>query len=740
MSERPESVPAEAQWDEEHQHWSAGQVRDGLRHGPWKAWRADGSFEIEWVYVDGVETGPFCRYHQNGTFSQKGGMKNDQRDGWITWQRSEEETTEITMPPHVTDVVWFVKARYEEGINWEHHFYDRDMNPVTNAGLPVPERPDGVPEEAEYDAGWQRWTHGPASDITGKPHEFMRRWWSSGELYEEVLYDESGEPTRSHMLWRDGSKREECEYRGGVRVLHRKYEDGIIDSETIIDDDGTTRRRDFFEDGGVSTEQATTADGATSRTEFWESGEVRARWSETPDALRGEDWDADDEPRWRTDFRRDGSKSAEGAFEGAATGPWAVFDADENEIGRADFDLLAFAPRTDVGTQAHILLAAQELSPSPALDNLDDVDWEDDYFTWFGTGEQTKFYLNGLTSEDDAVHQMCFDNLYNQTHHQGTYSHALTPAAQMVSQLLPSAPWDRQAEYIDYLVSALARGEYSLAAANQARGIVTHVLEQDDVEDVREEISEYGIEGAYLDVLRTLTEQQPLLKQIITDGEPEQQRVAARAIAFAIEDGFDGALAFICQQITEHSDRFVRAELIIGLVIARPWSAAVRPLVVAQLESDDELVRLAAALTLVRCEPQDAPQEAVDVLVSLLADASAIEDDYNELYWTGWELRNELVGGIVGLGPDRASAFLPRMAELMNEVDAIAAIGVAAAMLDVVMPQGYDEEEELDDNQRDVLRHIYTCERAWTFNVNMHEVLEMNGLPRSREALRDLIG
>jgi hypothetical protein len=63
---------------------------------------------------------------------------------------------------------------------------------------------------------------------------------------------------------------------------------------------------------------------------------------------------------------------------------------------------------------------------------------------------------------------------------------------------------------------------------------------------------------------------------------------------------------------------------------------------------------------------------------------------------------------------------------------------VAGALLDVVFPRGYYEDEPLTGPQRQVIAAIAASGNAWTFNANLREVLRYNMLPASREDMRAL--
>lgn len=57
--ERPEGVPAEADYHQQHDHWAAGAVlADQRKDGRWRYWSGDGKLVEDTTYVNGVKYGP----------------------------------------------------------------------------------------------------------------------------------------------------------------------------------------------------------------------------------------------------------------------------------------------------------------------------------------------------------------------------------------------------------------------------------------------------------------------------------------------------------------------------------------------------------------------------------------------------------------------------------------------------------------------------------------------------------
>lgn len=111
--EKPDCVPAEAEWVPKYKQWRFGQKdSQGNPVGHWKNWLApEGHLVCETWYGDNKDTYNFTRYHQDGTVSQKGNRINNINIGLAMWQGSENPTTENWLK----DPVYKCEAEYDNG-------------------------------------------------------------------------------------------------------------------------------------------------------------------------------------------------------------------------------------------------------------------------------------------------------------------------------------------------------------------------------------------------------------------------------------------------------------------------------------------------------------------------------------------------------------------------------------------------------------------------------------------------
>lgn len=195
MAEQPAGVPEHAVWSPDDDEWVLAPQLDeqGRRHGPVTFWRKDGSLVARVEYRDGTMHGSYIRYHESGEVARSARYDDGTMHGLDTSYRAGGPTTEVGFEDGVLEAM----VRFD--IEWVHgravtmRFFDRDGNELSQAGEPVPPRPDGVPDSAyvQYEGLW----HCAAWDATTGPDVpvGLRRWWDTDGVLVRVEYYHAGE-------------------------------------------------------------------------------------------------------------------------------------------------------------------------------------------------------------------------------------------------------------------------------------------------------------------------------------------------------------------------------------------------------------------------------------------------------------------------------------------------------------------------------------------------------------------
>ncbi len=96
-----------------------GLYRLGKAHGVWEAWYPSKKFQSRTTFVNGIRSGPYTQWHENGNKAEEGRFLNGQPDGpWKTWYESgkpETTTTFVKGKENGQRTVW-----HETGIRKEH--------------------------------------------------------------------------------------------------------------------------------------------------------------------------------------------------------------------------------------------------------------------------------------------------------------------------------------------------------------------------------------------------------------------------------------------------------------------------------------------------------------------------------------------------------------------------------------------------------------------------------------------
>lgn len=721
VPKRPRGVPAEAVWSEEEKEWVLGQLVDGKRHGTFRFWRPDGTLCCESTFEHGEAHGPFRRFHQNRQVSQQGCFEHDRRAGQIVWQRSTGRSTEVTLPPQAGDNVWKACSHVEDGIVKRQEFFTKDGQPVTLQGLPIPSRPEGVPEEALYDSVEQYWQHGLFEDMTGTPIGIQREWNSSGVLWAQSEW-QAGEKVLERAFGDDGRLRLEHRYKDGDWVLKREYDDvgHLREEHDLRGEDG--RRRQFYASGKVRVEWREEG-GAVTRTDYYEGGERLA--SHEP---RGE------ESYWRTEYFPGGAKRAEGEFDEEALGVWTTHDESGALLGQTDFSTLAFSPGERVFELAELLVRWQELPSSPLLEGVEQVGW-DDLDPFNGDGDSIPLYLRGLTAEDDRIFTAALAQLTDALLEQQAVSDPAGPTAPFLVRLIAEGPPQRRVKLMGLLLDMLTR-EGEISSAFEIKNAVARVPE--DADPLEYLPDEKEIEGAYHQLVHAVSDHADLwARWMVEEEEVEVRRRAARLLPFALDERRDRARQQVVAAIERASDRVIVGDLTLALVLLQPITedSEARRVLGRLLSGDDPVLRLCAALTTFRLPEVETPEEALQTVVEVLGKPTAPGEGLSQLYFAGLDPTSDASDALSSLAPGLAAAYLPMMASAAMGMDGVGSFGISRAMLDIAFPEGYDG-ERLNRIQRAVLQTVVQTESVWTFTVDMREVLSANNLPADRLELK----
>jgi hypothetical protein len=294
---RPAAVPPEASWIPGVERWELAEASE-LRQ-----WRPDGTLYLRTLQRQGRPHGAFTIYHSDGRVAREGAYREGEIEGLVSAFAGEGESAEPLRSCCVPANAWQMRSLYRQGQLQNETFFDREGFPLLSDGSRRPERPAGVPAEAEFDEFNGRWGAG-ATEESGTWVGRWRFWTVEGRLDEEADYQGSRK-VWSRLHDGRGEVRQEIAYEGDG-VLHGAYRRRFVEAgerphadERIVEEQGTYEHghpvgRWTFRDGtgaivrALELGDATLDDEVAGRAVFADELRSGAEWWQMAQALRTE--------------------------------------------------------------------------------------------------------------------------------------------------------------------------------------------------------------------------------------------------------------------------------------------------------------------------------------------------------------------------------------------------------------------------------------------------------------------
>ncbi|MEV6929558.1 hypothetical protein AB0M46_34405 [Dactylosporangium sp. NPDC051485] len=589
--------------------------------------------------------------------------------------------------------------------------------------------PAGAPGDAIWVAGLRAYVVGDVDEGTGTAIGTWRIW-------EQSRYSSHYEHSYVEADFADGRRAERRSYfsSGGLVRLERRGSDGTklkrawdhrhrLDSEREWAADGTETLRRFHDNGVARMERTTRDDAFVVESWFDESGTRTAEVTPTDATVDGQpvDW-------WRA-LDATGAVIAEGPVEpgtgGGPVGQWRLFGPGGTDLGDVSFEGLdRLANNANLGRVAHALRAWHAAPAPPELAGADAVAW-DDLDTFHGRGSHLPFLLKGLTVADPHAFSVALAVLSNLLWHQHTVAEATGPAFRYMTALVDRVATDDDRKRLLDLLMGIATRDGSPAAVHRLKRI--HASLPGDA-------TNHGAECAYHEVLTSLADAVPTWTRLAAHRRAGLRRRAVTLLAAAPGAAAADALR---DRLATEPKRKIRAAILLGLAL-HDSGPQTRQALQPHLRGDDPLLRFCAALTWVRQHHTPAA-DGVRVLVDALR-GDLVPTGYGSLF-LGEEPLTDVTTALALLPADQAGAQLTELCAVLDQVNAVDAVSVANALLDIVFPTAaYQEGDPLTDPQRTVIRAIAESANVWTFDVNLSGVLGRNGLPNHPDELHALAG
>lgn len=364
------------------------------------------------------------------------------------------------------------------------------------------------------------------------------------------------------------------------------------------------------------------------------------------------------------------------------------------------------------------------------LETLDSVPWETLGHA-YGPATDVPDLIRQLTSNDLEDRKAALWHLHGNIWHQGTVYEATAHTVPFFLELLQAESVVGKANIL-HLLALLSTGNSYL---DVHQDMFFYEEKRDTPEFQAEMQVELGWVQAAHEAVRAGT---PTYLRLLEDFDSVARAAAAFLLAHFPEDGLRLSRALV-PYLTHEYNLYVRASLLLALGVLGRGNPEHLPLLEAALEEDAPLVTLAAAMSLARIQGEQMPLRAIQSLVdAVVFPSEALKEQYAQLPWANSDLVADAGSLLVLLGPERTAPALRALLAALDQVDPYSAIRIAELLLYIAFSHhpAPNTAQALSDIQRTVLRTLVASDNAWTFNVNLSDILRAFNLPNWREPLQ----
>ncbi len=730
LPSRTKGIPETACWHPNEELWTDGKWhgRKPKRFGLWRIWSADGDIQ------------KITYYHEGKDLAAIGDIEESHGSPLIEAERLQDrEAVEQLLKLGLASSPGAAHHAAFEGmpelclkiLSWDGEI----LFPDQRASLG--ERPEPPPENAVWVAAMESWLAGEIDQKTGQAIGQWRQWYAPSDCTFI---------TCKTALFCEGKRVLLQEYRDNFETLtaslainpdktkiERGYDElGRLKEETKRLRDGKEIFCELFANGELKSERTTSPDGAIHSKCYYPSKAKRGEYRLSADEKHLDESWLDEEGRLVMQkrlvsgaplcevFDETGKQIAKGQakrkFGGVAIGEWHLSDGTSAHQDLNDLEAL----EVDVDDHARDLIAWLTEPPPDELTDCDDVEW-DELDTFFGSAEPFPFWLKGLSLNNEWVFDSALNSLWDPIFHQGTVCEAGGPAITRMVRLFERIQNEELLEKLADFVLRCATRDYSIECSQQVKSSIFG-------EDGQAFFAEDS-QDAFGSIYHAIASASKTGMRLLNSDRPKSRISGATMLALSNQQEANDALL----EVFSTADEQLRSE-ILHLFRLFTCSEKLEAILDETLRSSVDLERFCAALTSIHIRNESLRQASLSVL------EQALEGKLNTESYAELLLADEapIASALRKLPSDNVVDYVSLLCELFDKANAIAAINIADALLDIVFPNDAYDGEELKPHQKQVIAAIAASDQAWVFNVNLHEVLRYNGLPTDREELRQL--
>jgi HEAT repeat protein len=362
------------------------------------------------------------------------------------------------------------------------------------------------------------------------------------------------------------------------------------------------------------------------------------------------------------------------------------------------------------------------------LERLDAVNWHELEHA-YGKADDVPDLLRNLASSNAQTRQNALSELYSNIYHQGTVFEATVYAVPFLLELSQTETVKDRDLILIYLAH-LASGHSYLEVHQDALFYAEELHNSEFPTQIQQEMT--WVRNVKLAVCNDPN----IYLNLLGHSEPHLRAAAPYTLA-SCQQCSSEIVARLKKCLSQESHPQVKASLIFSLGVLEPPESASLQLFVNFLNSEDDLVQLAAAMTLARLAKDKTPPKAVAILIGAIQNSASIRALTDRFPWFNCDVVSDASNFLSYLGT-AGSFAIPALISALETVDSYSVLSIVRSLLYLAFygQKSAVTTQNITAEQRSVLEAIASCSNVWQFNTNMANILKAFGLPEQRNQLQ----
>ncbi|MGL4622493.1 hypothetical protein [Chroococcidiopsis sp.] len=364
------------------------------------------------------------------------------------------------------------------------------------------------------------------------------------------------------------------------------------------------------------------------------------------------------------------------------------------------------------------------------LKGLEVINWHELEHA-YGMADDVPELLRSLASADARSRQDALSKLYGNIYHQGTVFEATVYAIPFLIELSQAEAVQDRDKILIYLAH-IARGHSYL---EEHQNLLFYSDELDNLEfqvQIQQETTwarrvNYAVcsgTNIYLNLL---------------EDNDSKLRTAAPYILACCQQRASEIIPHLKHSLAQERSLQVKASLILSLGLLEPPQSANIELFLQFLNCESsDLVRLSAAMTLIRLAKDKTPPEAIAIPIETIEHPIFMRESYAQLPWANSDIISDACNCLCYLDA-AGNVAIPALINVLRTVDGYSALSVVRTLLYLAF-NGQKLADTIEHNitalQISVIEAIASYDNVWQFNSNMAHLLRSFGLPQERNQLQ----